>query len=307
MRSIVSSRSRCRFFGQARLVLLFNQTNPSFSSNHTGFNCAEPSSRLVAITIRMGNAASFRTAGLSAAAFLAPTIDRAGDAQRLDLDLDPAGAGALVILLQVAVRELIDVVAARVVGPVDHPALDLGPAAHLLGIDQQQRDAWVTLEVLEPAAIRAAVDPERTVLLLEPHRHDLDGPVFAVGPNDRRKDLLGKRLHFRAELNCHHTTSHLNRRVASSLRSPSTTIAKPCVSVPRPDSPGRVTTLMQQPLSLVFLLNLRSQRAVADAIVFSRTTSTSPGSKASSRLIASMPALSARLSVCTFGIPCCAA
>src|ERR1700732_1829728 len=98
---MVSSRSRCRFLGQARLVLLFSQTKPSFSSNHTGFSCTEPSSRLVAITTRIGSAASFRTAGLSADAFLAPAIDGARDAQRLDLDLDPAGAWPLVILLQV--------------------------------------------------------------------------------------------------------------------------------------------------------------------------------------------------------------
>src|ERR1700730_3968927 len=92
MRSIVSSRSRCRFFGQARLVLLFSQTKPSCSANHTGFNCTEPSSRLVAMTTRIGNAASFRTAGLSAAA-LAPAIDRARDAYWLRLTLYVAGAG----------------------------------------------------------------------------------------------------------------------------------------------------------------------------------------------------------------------
>src|ERR1700674_1732742 len=144
MRSIVSSRSRCRFFGQARSVLLFSHTKPSFSSNHTGFNCTEPSSRLVAITTRIGNAASFRTARLSAAA-LAPAIDRARDAQRLDLNLDPARAGALVILVEVTMRELIDVVPARVFRPGDHAPLDLRPAEHFLRIDQEQRDPRIPL------------------------------------------------------------------------------------------------------------------------------------------------------------------
>src|SRR5438132_4689008 len=102
--SIVSSRSRCRFLGQVRRVLLLSQKKPSSNSNHTGFSWTEPSSRLVPKTTRIGRPASVRTAGLSAAdAFLAPAIDRAGDAQRLDLNLDTAGPRPLIILLQVAV------------------------------------------------------------------------------------------------------------------------------------------------------------------------------------------------------------
>src|ERR1700687_6284853 len=69
--------------------------------------------------------------------------------------------------------------------------------------------------MLEPASVGAAIDPEGSIFLLEPHRDHLDAPVFAVGPDDRRKDLLGKRLHFRTELDRHHTTSHLKSRVAS--------------------------------------------------------------------------------------------
>src|ERR1700681_4005779 len=135
-RSIVRSGSRWRFFGQARLVLLLSQMKPSFSSNQTGFNCTDPSSRLVPTTTRIASAASFRTAGVRTG-FLAPAIDRPGHSQGLDLDLDAAGTWPLIILLQVAVRQLIDVLAARVFGPVDHPPLNLGPAEHLLGIDQQ--------------------------------------------------------------------------------------------------------------------------------------------------------------------------
>ena len=56
---MVTSRSRWRFFGQVRLVLLFSQTNPSLSSNQTGFSWTEPSARLVATVIRIGSAASF--------------------------------------------------------------------------------------------------------------------------------------------------------------------------------------------------------------------------------------------------------
>src|ERR1700737_1535061 len=110
-RSMVTSRSRWRFFGQVRLVLLLSQMKPSLSSNQTGFNCTDPSARLVATVTRMGSAASFWTAGLSADAFLPPAIDGAGKAQRLDLDRDPAGPGALVILVQVPMGEVIDMVA----------------------------------------------------------------------------------------------------------------------------------------------------------------------------------------------------
>src|SRR2546428_4429442 len=112
---MVTSRSRCRFFGQVRLVLLFSQIKPSFSSNHTGFNCTEPSARLVASTTRIGSAASFCTAGLRGWDRLPPpAIDGPGDAQRLDLDLDPAGARVLIILPQVAVRQMVDVLAAGI-------------------------------------------------------------------------------------------------------------------------------------------------------------------------------------------------
>src|SRR6202023_3279918 len=116
---------------------------------------------------------------------------------------------------------MIDVRAARIFGPVDHLAFHLGPAPHILGIDQQQGDPRVALEVLEPPAIRAAVDPERPILLLEPDRHHLDRTVLAGGPNERGEDFLGKGLHFWTELNRHQTTSHLNSRVASTTATPS--------------------------------------------------------------------------------------
>src|SRR5256885_5818226 len=214
--SIVSSRSRCRFLGQRRPVLLLSQKNPSSNSNHTGFSCTEPSSRLVPTTTRIGRSASFRTAGLSANdAFLAPAIDRAGDAQRFDLNLDAAGPRPLIILLQVAVRELVDVLPAGVFRPVHHPTFDLCPAEHLLRVDQEQGDPWIALQVFEPATVGASVDPEGPVLLLEPDGDYLHRTVLAVGADDRRKDLLGEGLHLGAELHCHYTTSHLNRRVAS--------------------------------------------------------------------------------------------
>src|SRR3979411_325674 len=161
---MVRSRSRWRFLGQVRFVLLLTQMKPSFSSNQTGFSCTDPSSRLVPRTTRIGSAASFWTAGLRMGAFLAPAIDRAGDARWLDLDLDPAGAGALIVLLQIAMGQVIDVVAARVFGPIDHAALNLRPAPHVLGIDEKHGDAWIALKVLEPAAIRSTIDPEGSVL-----------------------------------------------------------------------------------------------------------------------------------------------
>src|SRR3982074_626922 len=118
---MVTSGSRCRFFGQVRLVLLFNQMKPSLSSNQTGFSCTDPSARLVAIVIRIGSAASVWTAGLSAEAVLPAAIDRPGDTKRLDLDLDSTSPGILIVTAEVAVGEMVDVFAARVLGPVDHP------------------------------------------------------------------------------------------------------------------------------------------------------------------------------------------
>src|SRR6267143_1657848 len=109
---------------------------------------------------------------------------------------------------------MVDMVATRVFGPVDHATLDLGPAKHFLRIDKQQGDAGVALEVLEPTAIGPAVDPEGPVSLFEPDRHHLDAPIFAHGPDERREHLLRELLHFRTELDRHHATSHLNNRIA---------------------------------------------------------------------------------------------
>src|SRR5438552_1913477 len=218
---IVNSRSRCRFLCQRRPVLLLSQKKPSLSSNQTGFSWTEPSSRLVPRTTRIGRAASFRTAGLSADAFLAPAIDRAGHAQRLDLDLDAARPRVLIVAPHVAVREVVDVLAAGILRPVNHATLDLRPAPHVLGIDEQQRDPWVALQMFKPTAVGAAVDPERAILLLEPDGDHLHRTVLAGGPDERRKDLLGESLHLGAELHCHYTTSHLNRRVASTTVIPS--------------------------------------------------------------------------------------
>src|SRR5467141_363077 len=100
---MVTSRSRCRFFGQVRLVLLLTQMKPSLSSNHTGFSCTDPSARLLATVIRIGIAASRWTSGLSAEAVLPAAIDGAGHTERFDLDLDTAGPRPPVIRLQVAV------------------------------------------------------------------------------------------------------------------------------------------------------------------------------------------------------------
>src|SRR3989440_6405580 len=162
----------------------------------------------------MGSAASFWTAGLSADAVLPPAIDRPGDTERLDLDLDSTRPRSLVVLLQVAMGQVIDVLATRVFSPVDHAAFDLGPTKHFLRIDKQQGDARVALEVLEPTAIGPAVDPEGPVFLFEPDRHHLDTPVFADGPNERREHLLRELLHFRTERDRHQTTSYLKSHVA---------------------------------------------------------------------------------------------
>src|SRR5260370_35630278 len=108
----------------------------------------------------MGRAASPRNCGRRVAAVLSRASDRARGPQRLDLDLDPAGTRVLIVAPQVPMRQMVDVVATRVFGPVDHPALDLRPPEHLLRVDQEQRDAWVALEVIEPAAIGAADDPQ---------------------------------------------------------------------------------------------------------------------------------------------------
>src|SRR5438132_2885925 len=202
--SIVRSRWRSGFLGQVRRVLLLSQTKPSLSSNQTGFSWTEPSSRLVPRTTRIGSPASFRTAGLSAAdAFLAPAIDRAGDAQRLDLNLDAARPRVLIVAPHVAMREVVDVLAAGILRPVDHATLDLRPAPHVLGIDQQKRDAWVALQMFEPATIGPTIDPEGAILLLEPDGDHLHRTVLAGGPDERRKDLLGELLHLGAELNGH--------------------------------------------------------------------------------------------------------
>src|SRR2546425_5916845 len=215
---MVSSRSRCRFFGQVRPVVLLSQKKPSLSSNQTGFSCTAPSSRLVAMVTRIGSAASLWTAGLSADAFLTPAIDRAGHAQRLDLDLDAARPRVLIVAPHIAMREMVDVLAAGILRPVDHATLDLRPTPHVLGIDQQHGDSWITLQVLEPSSVGPTIDPERAICLLEPDRDHLDRTVLAVGADDHRKDLLREGVHLGAELNCHWTTSsHLNRRVATTV------------------------------------------------------------------------------------------
>src|SRR6202022_3737617 len=99
------------------------------SSNQIGFSCTRPSTCFVAITISTGRAAIRCTAGLSASAGLAPVaINRSGHPERLDLDLDPAGAGALVVRAHVAVRKVVDMLTARVLFPLDHATEDLRPA-----------------------------------------------------------------------------------------------------------------------------------------------------------------------------------
>src|SRR5918911_894920 len=148
----------------------------------------------------MGSAASRWTSGLSATAWLLPAIDGAANPQRLNLHLDAASAWAAIILTHVAMRQLIDVLPARVFRPVHHPAQHLRPAPHILGIDQQQRDPRIALEVLEPTASGAAVDPEGAILEFEPDRHLLDAAVLSGRPDDRGKDLLHELLHLGTQL-----------------------------------------------------------------------------------------------------------
>src|SRR2546422_4095506 len=167
------------------------------------------------MTVRMGCSTSARPAGLTAAIALPPpAIDRSHHAKRLDLDLDPAGSGVLIITPHVAMREMVDVLAAGILGPVDHAAQHLRPAPHGLGVDQQQADPRVALQMLEPPSIRATVDPEGPVLELEPDRDHLDTAVLSGGADDGRIDLLREFLHLRTELDPHQATSHLNSRVA---------------------------------------------------------------------------------------------
>src|SRR5438552_936835 len=124
--SRVASLSRWRCIGQLRRVLLFTQMYPSASSNQIGFSWMDSSSRLVAMTVRMGSAARRRTAGLRSIVRLAPAaIDGSRYAERLDPNLDPTGARALIILAHVAVRKVVDMLAARILRPIDHAAEDL--------------------------------------------------------------------------------------------------------------------------------------------------------------------------------------
>src|SRR5437899_4597644 len=161
MKASVISPSRWTFFGQVRQRLLFNQKYSSPNSNQAGFSCSVPSTRLVPTTVKMGCATSARTAGLRAATALPPpAIDGPLDSLRLNLDLDAAGARILVVAAGVAMGEMIDVLAAGIFGPVDHAALDLGPAKHVFRVDQQQGDARVALQMLEPPSVGAPVDPE---------------------------------------------------------------------------------------------------------------------------------------------------
>src|SRR2546428_4000387 len=94
---------------------------PSRSSNQIGFSWMDPSSRLVAMTIKMGSAASRWTAGLRVTPDLAPgAIDRSRDAKRLDPNLDPTSARPLIVLAHVAVRKMVDVLTTRILSPVSH-------------------------------------------------------------------------------------------------------------------------------------------------------------------------------------------
>src|SRR5256714_12642761 len=164
----------------------------------------------------MGCSTSARTAGLTAAIALPPpAIDRSHHAKRLDLDLDPAGSRVLIIAPHVAMGEMVDVIAAGILGPVDHATQHLRPAPHGLGVDQQQADPRIALQMLEPPAIRATVDPEGPILELKPDRDHLDAAVLSGGADDGRIDLLGEFLHLGTEFDPHQATSHLNSRVAS--------------------------------------------------------------------------------------------
>src|SRR2546425_9378215 len=151
---------------------------------------------------------------MAATALPPPAIDGPHHPAGLDLDLDPAGAGVLIVAPHIPVGEMVDVLTPRIFGPVDHAPLYLGPAPHVLGIDQEQGDARVALQVFEPPAIRSTVDPERPVLELEPDRDHLDTAVLSGGADEGRVDLLGEFLHLRTEFDRHHAISHLNNRVA---------------------------------------------------------------------------------------------
>src|SRR5438045_3235140 len=74
----------------------------------------------------------------------------------------------LIVAPHVAMREMVDVLAAGILRPVDHATLDLRPAPHVLGINEQQGDAWVALQMFEPATVGPTIDPEGAILLLEP-------------------------------------------------------------------------------------------------------------------------------------------
>src|SRR5579864_1840090 len=202
-RRSVASIWRCRFSGQERRVLLLTTNSSPSNSNQMGLSWIESSRRLVPITVRMGSAASRRTSALSAVFASGISLERAHHAQRFDLDLDAIGSRTLVILAEITVREMVDVVATLVLLPSDHPSHDLRPAPHVPWINQEQRDARIAPQVLKPAAIRPAIDPEEAIFKLEPNRYLLDTAVLARGADDDGEHLSHKGLCLWSQLSCH--------------------------------------------------------------------------------------------------------
>src|SRR5437868_980708 len=78
-------------------------------------------------------------------------------------DVDPQASGArpAVVSADVAMRELVDVLAGALGGRAHKPPLYLRPAPHVLRVGEVQRDpAAVLLDVLQPRAIVAAVQDD---------------------------------------------------------------------------------------------------------------------------------------------------
>src|SRR5215208_5438037 len=110
---------------------------------------------------------------------------------RGDLDLQPAAGTAVagVVPPVVAVREAVDVIAARVLGGLHDLAVHLSPAPQVGRVHHEEGDAAGLLHPLQPDPGLVAVEPDVAVAVLVPDRGHLRGVVLVEGGQDRRELL----------------------------------------------------------------------------------------------------------------------